>query len=177
MKNFSLFALSIFAASVASLPCGDGECSYAPPPPCSDNSDNSDNGTLGATQGGVCTHGQWECQGNDVAQCNWGQWNVISCGDGTRCVPNDWECVAEANWQDVYNQANPATTSSSSVLSAPSPTATPVAPSGSCQNGEFRCYGDDVIQCNIDHWIIWPCATGTSCKENDWECIPFAKRR
>lgn len=122
----------------------------------------------------VCSHGEWMCGENSVMQCNWGQWHTYECTEGTRCVPNDWECVFDSEYDRIYELFNPSTTS---VLQAAPTPAAPVlvAPEGPCVNGEFMCYLDSVIQCNIDHWVLWPCATGTKCMENDYECIPLSQ--
>jgi LysM repeat protein len=40
----------------------------------------------GGGGGGGCNHGEMQCQGDAFSICNWGQWVVIPCGSGTKCV-------------------------------------------------------------------------------------------
>jgi uncharacterized low-complexity protein len=130
---------------------------------------------------GACTNGEFQCFGDHIIQCNLGTWVIWHCGSGTACVPNDYECVPADRWDAVSAQAASAVAAMSaahapvatrSIYSAPTPVAAPSPPEGSCVTGEFQCYGDHIIQCNHESWIIWPCASGTACVPNDYECVP-----
>lgn len=163
IRNIS-FILGYLLSIVVALPCLGEDCTPTLSlKPCKTPI------LQGPAPDSVCEHGSWKCQFGNVAQCNWGKWIVYECTNGTRCVESDWECVTELDYTRVYNLFNP--TPTTETYSTPSPTLSP--PTGSCTNGEFQCYGDHVIQCNIDHWVIWPCAVGTKCVPNDYECIPF----
>src|SRR5947209_19978353 len=57
-----------------------------------------------------CTHGQYACIGDDTAVCNWGNWYVTACGQGNRCMPDDYECVPESQYDSVYSMLHPVQT-------------------------------------------------------------------
>lgn len=52
------------------------------------------------------THGEKQCLGDDFGHCNWGTWTVYDCGEGTSCVPNDYQCIPVADWDRVNEQVN-----------------------------------------------------------------------
>ena len=167
--SICLIAISAFAAVSNALPC-EHECEHTVDPCESELPPLSNPGT----GGNECEHGEYSCQGSDTAVCNWGIWSITECLHGTRCVPGDWECVPESDWQRVFEQTNPPQTEE--VLSAPLPTLevepAPMAPEGSCTTGEFACFGRHTLQCDHSKWIIHICPPSTSCVDNDFECIP-----
>ncbi len=172
--RFSVICIAALAclASTNALPCEHEvpcESETSAPPPCETEPPLQAPGP----DGGECVHGEYACLEGNTAVCNWGTWSVTECGAGTRCVPNDWECVPESDWDRVFEQVNPPKTETSSVFNAPAPTEVPQPPEGPCTNGEFQCYGNDIIQCNLGNWVLHQCGEGTKCMDNDFECIPL----
>lgn len=166
MKSFiTIFSIAFaFFSAVSALPC-ETNC---------DHSSSETSSAFNAQQTGVseCVHGAYECQGFDVAQCNWGQWIVTECGKDTQCMPDDFECIPLDQWSALYSQIHPETTQtteSSSAFSAPLQTPEPMPCS---VNGQFECQGNDVAQCNLGTWYVIPCANGTRCVPDDFECVP-----
>ena len=95
-----LFALFAFIGMASALPTGCEEPS-TPPPPCEEEP------LGGSNEEAVCNHGDYTCLGNDSAVCNWGQWVVTECGEGTRCLPYDWECVRVEEWDAWLERVSP----------------------------------------------------------------------
>lgn len=61
--------------------------------------------------GGNCVTGQFECADGGVNQCNHGVWiQIAKCPDGSTCVPNDYECVPDSDYERVNQQVNPTST-------------------------------------------------------------------
>lgn len=178
MTNWkSIIATAALVGCASAMPCQSGECSSMDTPLAAAPAPTP---ALPTAPEGSCTNGEFQCFGDHIIQCNLGSWVIWHCGAETSCVPNDFECVPADRWSAVSAQAasaslamaSAAAPATPSVFSAPTPAPAPVAPAGSCTNGEFQCYGDHVIQCNLGSWIIWPCASGTACVPNDFECVP-----
>jgi len=176
LTNALLALTFVLASNVVAKPCG-----------CDDSGDNNDVGydssssmddTLGASNpasnSAGCDGGDYQCspEGN-VMQCDQGHYVTWKCGKGTKCMDIDFECVPLERWDEVWSivHATTSTTTSSTLLAAPSPKPAPQPPSGSCNNGEFQCYNNNVIQCNLGKWVLWECQNGTQCVPNDYECV------
>jgi hypothetical protein len=139
------------------------------------------------------THGQWTCidantgavggSMKDRAVCNWGKWVVYECEQGHTCLENDWECVPEQDLESWASRIKPAPTTTETPLAA-APTVSPPAPVSCDVHGQWTCFNSesnsagvgsqyvDLAQCNWGTLVVTKCVTGTSCLQNDWECVP-----
>src|SRR6478609_5035279 len=103
-KIYIFFCLVFFfAALVSAAP----KCSSCASAKCACPTPEVPLQSVNPLHGQACTtHGDKQCLGNDFGQCNWGIWDVKTCMEGTRCVPNDFQCVPLADWDRVNEQVN-----------------------------------------------------------------------
>lgn len=95
MKSCLLLSLLAVSGTRAVPTCGTME-TYPCEPLESESLSLVPQGTDG------CEHGSRRCTDNSTDFCNWGTWYAAPCPEGTICLPNDWECVTQADYERLY---------------------------------------------------------------------------
>lgn len=139
-----------------------------------------------------CVDNTFQCGvGNTVQQCSFQKWiTIATCSVGTKCLPNDYECIPLDQYDSLYSLLNSKTTETPFVTSTTSTmslstvcnstltaTSTPTlvgVPSFECSvENSFQCANNGVEQCAFGKWVhLADCPSGTTCMPNDYECIP-----
>lgn len=129
------------------------------------------NVTVYASGTGVCTHGEFRCTPTSTDRCNWGQWHVNPCPQGTTCVPyGDWECVQNDRLEQVIAQLTGGVQSKCDMHALKGATIDASAPCS--EHGKYQCLGRDLGICNFGKWAVTKAHEGTACVPFDYEFIP-----
>jgi len=136
----------------------------------------------GLPDGLLCRPGSTQCIGSNFLRCNekGTDWEVTTCGPGTRCtkegcvqtacVPNNARCneqgLVEVCLPDGSGYGNPTPCAPGTVCKSG------LCMPEDCQEGEKTCTQTSILVCKNGVWIEEPCREGQICfKENCIDCF------